>query len=92
MFIVSRIDYHIYGAFAVEIYVVSMILMALVRTPLGVTLNGARRWIRLPGNLTLQPAEITKIAVILFISYELCRMGKKAYKMAGIVRMLVLAP
>ena len=43
MFIVSRIDYHIYGAFAVEIYVVSMILMALVRTPLGVTLNGARR-------------------------------------------------
>ena len=78
MFIVSRIDYHIYGAFAVEIYVVSMILMALVRTPLGVTLNGARRWIRLPGNLTLQPAEITKIAVILFISYELCRDGKES--------------
>ncbi len=89
MFIVSRIDYHIYGAFAVEIYVVSMILMALVRTPLGVTLNGARRWIGLPGNLTLQPAEITKIAVILFISYELCRLGKKAYKMAGMVRILV---
>ncbi len=88
MFIVSRIDYHIYGAFAVEIYVVSMILMALVRTPLGVTLNGARRWIGLPGNLTLQPAEITKIAVILFISYELCRLGKKAYKMAGMVRIL----
>lgn len=89
MFIVSRIDYHIYGAFAMEIYVVSMILMALVRTPLGVTLNGARRWIGLPGNLTLQPAEITKIAVILFISYELCRLGKKAYKMAGMVRILV---
>lgn len=89
MFIVSRIDYHIYGAFAVEIYVVSMILMALVRTPHGVTLNGARRWIGLPGNLTLQPAEITKIAVILFISYELCRLGKKAYKMAGMVRILV---
>ena len=35
MFIVSRIDYHIYGAFAVEIYVVSMILMALVRNPSG---------------------------------------------------------
>ena len=80
MFIVSRIDYHIYGAFAFEIYVVSMILMALVQTPLGKTVNGARRWIRLPGNMTLQPAEITKIAVILFISYELCRLGKKAYQ------------
>lgn len=91
MFLVSRIDYHIYGAYAFEIYLVSMALMTLVRwSPLGVTLNGARRWIRLPGNLTLQPAEITKIAVILFISYELCRMGKKAYTLSGIVQVMVL--
>lgn len=89
MFIVSKIDYHLYGAFAVEIYIFAMIMMALVRTPLGRTLNGARRWIRLPGNLTLQPSEITKIAVILFISYELCRLGKKAYTMEGIIRVFV---
>ena len=86
MIFVSRIDYHVYGAFATEIYVFAMIMMALVKTPLGKTLNGARRWIRLPGNLTLQPAEITKIAVILFIAYELCRLGRKAYTMAGIIR------
>lgn len=90
MFIVSKIDYHFYGAFALEIYVFSMILMALVQTPLGVTVNGARRWIGFPGNMTLQPAEITKIAVILFISYELCRLGRKAYTMEGIIRVLVL--
>ena len=54
------------------------------------TVNGARRWIGLPGNMTLQPAEITKIAVILFISYELCRLGRKAYTMEGIIRVLVL--
>ena len=89
MFLVSRIDYHLYGAFAVEIYIFAMIMMALVQTPLGVTLNGARRWIQLPGNLTLQPAEITKIAVILFISYELCRLGRKAYTMEGIIRVFV---
>ena len=90
MFIVSKIDYHFYGAFALEIYVFSMILMALVQTPLGVTVNGARRWIGLPGNMTVQPAEFTKIAVILFISYELCRLGKKAYTMEGIIRVFVL--
>ena len=77
MFIVSKIDYHIYGAFAGEIYVFAMFMMALVRTPLGLEFNGARRWIRLPGNQTLQPAEITKIAVILFIAYELCRLGRR---------------
>ena len=77
MFVVSKIDYHIYGAFAFEIYIFAMFMMALVQTPLGLEFNGARRWIQLPGNQTLQPAEITKIAVILFISYELCRPWKK---------------
>lgn len=89
MLLVSRLDYHVYGAFAVEIYVFSLIMMALVQTPLGKTLNGARRWIRLPGNLTLQPAEITKIAVILFIAYELCRLGRKAYTIEGMIRVFV---
>ena len=88
MYLVSKLDYHLYGAFAFEIYVISMFLMALVQTPLGVTVNGARRWIGLPGNLSLQPAEITKIAVILFISYELCRLGKRAYSPKGIAQIL----
>ena len=86
MFVVSKIDYHIYGAFAFEIYIFAMFMMALVQTPLGLEFNGARRWIRLPGNQTLQPAEITKIAVILFIAYELCRLGKKAYTLKGMIR------
>ena len=89
MIFISRIDYHVYGAFAMEIYVFAMFMMVLVKTPLGMTLNGARRWIRLPGNLTLQPAEITKIAVVLFIAYELCRLGRKAYTMEGIIRVFV---
>lgn len=88
MFLISKVDYHVYGAFAKEIFIFSIILMALVQTPLGVTVNGARRWIQLPGNLTLQPAEVTKIAVILFISYELCRLGRKAHTKEGIIRVI----
>ena len=86
MLFVSRIDYHFYGAFSFEIYIFAMVLMALVQTPLGVTSYGARRWIQLPGNMTLQPSEITKIAVILFISYELCRLGKRIRTGAGMLR------
>ena len=84
MFIVSKIDYHLYGAYANEFFWFSMFVMALVQTPLGKTVNGARRWIRLPGGLSLQPAEFTKIAVILFIAYEICRFGQKAKKWDGI--------
>lgn len=89
MFFVSKIDYHVYGAFSFEIYVLAMIMMALVQTPLGVEAYGARRWIQLPGNMTLQPSEITKIAVILFISYELCRLGKKAITREGTIRVIM---
>lgn len=86
MLFVSRIDYHLYGAFSLEIYVAAMILMALVQTPLGQTINGARRWLKLPGGMSLQPAEITKIAVILYISYELCRLGSKVATREGTIR------
>lgn len=77
MILISKIDYHFYAPFSFQLYVVAMCMMALVRTPLGIEVNGARRWIQLPGNMTLQPSEIMKIAVILFIPYLLCRMGDK---------------
>lgn len=89
MLLVSRIDYHFYGAFSFEIFVFAMIMMGLVQTPLGVTIYGARRWIQLPFNMTLQPSEITKIAVILFISYELCRMGNKVQTKDGTIRIFL---
>lgn len=85
MLFVSKVDYHFYGAFAKESFIFAFILMALVQTPLGKEVNGARRWINLPGGLTLQPAEVTKIAMILFISYELCRLGRRAYSKEGII-------
>mgnify|MGYP000529725047 CR=1 FL=1 len=84
MFIVSKIDYHLYGAYAKEFLWVSMFLMAVVQTPRGKTVNGARRGIRLPGGLSLQPAEFTKIAVILFIAYAICLLGQKPKKWDGI--------
>ncbi len=86
MLFVSKIDYHIYGAFSFELYLLAMFLMALVQTPLGYNGNGARRWIRITDSLTLQPAEVMKIAIILFVSYELCRLGNKAHTMKGALR------
>ena len=78
MLVVAKIDYHLYAPFSVEIFLASMFLMALVRwSPLGVESYGSRRWIRLPGNMTLQPSEMMKVAVILLIPYILCKMGNQ---------------
>jgi cell division protein FtsW len=55
-------------------YVGSILLSLLVFTPLGVELNGARRWIDI-GFTTFQPAEFLKIGVILMLSAFLARAG-----------------
>ena len=88
MIIVSTIDYHYYIKLAKPLYWFSIFLMALVKTPLGKTVNGARRWLRLPGNQQFQPAEVAKIAVILFIPVVIIELGKEAKTLNGILKTL----
>lgn len=64
MIVVANIPYHFWERFAVLGYFVSAILIALVLTPLGIEANGARRWLNL--GLSVQPAEIAKLCMILF--------------------------
>ena len=71
---ISQIDYHILTKFTGVLYGMAAILMMLVKTPLGRTANGARRWLNL-GPLSFQPSEIAKIAVI--VSYMIVNMGRK---------------
>lgn len=81
---VSRLDYHMFSKYVAMSYWGSMLLLALVKfTPLGIEVNGARRWFRLPANQSFQPAEIMKIAVIIFIPYLICRMGNKVHTLKG---------
>lgn len=81
---VSRWDYHRFSKYAMTAYWGSMLLLALVKfTPLGIEVNGARRWFRLPANQSFQPAEVMKIAVIIFIPYLICRMGNKVHTLKG---------
>ena len=83
MFIVSKIDYHIYAKFANLIYLIAFIMMALVLTPLGLERYGARRWIQVPIIGQMQPAEVMKIAVILFIPFMICKAGDRINKIRG---------
>ena len=74
MFVISVIPYHFWERFAVLGYGVSMVLILLVLTPLGIEANGARRWLNL--GISVQPAEIAKLAMILFLSSMICKMGR----------------
>lgn len=88
MWIISKIDYHWYKDRSKGFYFFSIFMMFLVKTPLGKEVNGAKRWIKLPFNQQLQPAEIAKIAVILFIPALICTMGKEIKTIEGIAKVL----
>lgn len=76
MILISKIDYHILTKFVTVLYAAAFILMALVRfTPLGVVVNGAKRWLKI--GIQFQPSEIAKIAVIVCLPYMIIKMGRQ---------------
>lgn len=76
---ISRLDffdYHVFERIAEQFNYVAFLLMLLVQfTPLGVSVNGARRWLGI-GPLRFQPAEVAKIAVILYTPVLIRKMGR----------------
>ena len=76
--LICRFDYHWFAKYSLALFVLSLVLMALVKTSLGVESFGARRWLQLPGGRTFQPSELAKFAVILFISLLFSRLGENA--------------
>lgn len=87
MFVVSRIDYHEMIRFAPLVYVSSLILSTLVLF-IGDEYNGSKRWLSL-GPFSFQPAELAKLAVVLFITWIICK-NKKKTGFGLIVKVLIL--
>ncbi len=89
MIIVANIPYHFWERFALPGYLVAAALIPVVKTPLGVESHGARRWIRIPGiGFNLQPAEVAKVATILFLAVLVCKMGRGIRSFKGFCVMM----
>ena len=87
MMVIANIPYHFWERCAFLGYVVSVVLILLVLTPLGIEANGARRWINVFG-ISLQPAEVAKLAMILFLASLVCKMGRSIRTPKGFMIML----
>lgn len=76
MIVVANIPYHFWERFATLGYIGSGVLIPLVLVPgIQYSANGATRWIRIAG-FTLQPAEVAKLGMIVFLASLVCRMGR----------------
>jgi len=67
---VSRIAYPQLRAYTPVLYVLSVLGLVAVLL-VGVTIAGAKAWIRLPGGFTIQPSEFAKVAIILALAFIL---------------------
>lgn len=74
----SMVDYHFLASLSLPVYGFSVFLLFITRF-IGREINGARRWIYI-GPISFQPAELAKLAIILFLPFVIVKMGYKFKK------------
>lgn len=90
---VMHIDYHAWKKLAVPALLLCLVLLVMVLIPgIGGKAGGSSRWIKLPG-FNLQPSEMAKLALIMYMAYSLDKKQDKVKNFGeGIIPyMIVLA-
>lgn len=83
MLIVSKIDYNLYYKHANKILFTSVILLVLVLIPgIGMVRNGSRSWFGI-GSFGIQPSEIAKVSLIIFVSKYLAKNNRDMDKIVS---------
>ena len=82
MLLVSKINYQTLRILALPLLVVTIILLVLTLTPIGVEINQVQRWMRMfiVAGPTYQPSEIAKVTVILFFAARLSKRDTQKHK------------
>jgi rod shape determining protein RodA len=88
--IIARFDYHKLAGLIVPLLIIDVILLLSPRLPIiGVSVNGARSWVRL-GGFRFQPGELAKIVTIVLMAAVVMRYrgnlnsGREYLKVLGI--------
>jgi len=79
MLVMMKIDYYRLKPYINLAFIATLILLVLVVVPsVGVEVKGSRRWINL-GFTNLQPSEVMKLCMVLFLSKSLCEKSRRLH-------------
>lgn len=87
--IVNAVPYKAFKKLGPVMYVVSLVLIFLLKTPLGIRSGGATRWLNL-GVMQLQVADAVKVCMIIFMGYYVSKYWKQMEKVRYIFTLWVL--
>jgi len=82
MLVVSRVSVKTMSRWSSHLLLISIALLVLVLI-IGITVNGAKRWLGIGGensSLSFQPSEIAKLAVVLAYAQMACKFGAARMK------------
>ena len=68
LMLAASFDYRLLKVYAGIIYISSLVLLVLVRTPIGTSVKGAQRWFEVFG-FQLAPSEVAKLALIAMLAW-----------------------
>lgn len=90
MFFTIKIDYHKMKKYTKILMIATVVLLAVVFAfP---ATNGARRWIRLGGPFSLQPSEIAKYIVVVYMAKSIDSKGEKIKSLTyGVIPYLMVS-
>ncbi len=90
MLLVLAMDYSQLERSTRIMYILSLVLMLLVYTPLGVSQYGSRAWLNL-GFITIQPCEFVKLTFTLFYASYLAERRRDLTRFAGFAKAVGIA-
>lgn len=91
----ARIDYRLWQRAAWLLLAITVLLLVIPIVPgtyaVAPVINGARRWIRLPGGLSVQPSELARLVIVIWCAMLAAKKGEvvRGFK-KGVVPFLVI--
>ncbi len=95
MALMMRVDYRYLRLVSVPLYIVAIVLLVLVFVPqFNIVVGGSARWLKLGPLPAIHPAEIAKLALVIYLAHWLAKRGGRIHGFwAGTVPfLLIVAP
>ncbi len=92
MLIAMRVDYRWLRVVSLPLLLVAGTLLVLIQVPsLQVTAGGSAQWLKLPGLPAVQPSELAKLALIIYLAHWMARRGSAVTGLSsGLVPFVVI--
>lgn len=95
MVAMMRVDYRYLRLVSIPFLAVSTLLLVLVFVDdLNIVVGGSARWLKLPGLPAIHPAEIAKLALVVYLAHCFARRGTKvaSFWQGTVPFLIILAP